>query len=146
MNELAEANESLLKKIQVLLHNKKGVDFGYYKQTTVNRRILRRMVLNKFIDLNEYVKFLRENPQEVELLYKDLLINVTSFFRDQTVYQALSNKIFPALFKNRKENDTVRIWTPACANGEEAYSLAICLFNFLKERSLTPPYKFLELI
>ena len=82
MNEIAEAHESALRKIQVLLHNKKGVDFGYYKQTTIHRRILRRMVLNKFIDLNEYVQFLRENSHEVDLLYKDLLINVTSFFRD----------------------------------------------------------------
>ena len=108
-------------------------------KTTVNRRILRRMVLNKFIDLNEYVKFLRENSHEVDLLYKDLLINVTSFFRDPVVYQALSNKIFPAMFNDRKDNDAVRIWTPACANGEEAYSLAICLFKFLKDKSLTTP-------
>ena len=93
MNELAEANESVLRKIQVLLHNKKGVDFGYYKQATVNRRILRRMVLNKFIDLTEYVKFLRENSHEIDLLYKDLLINVTSFFRSGGVPGTLKQNI-----------------------------------------------------
>lgn len=139
MNELAEANEPALKKIHLLLHNKKGVDFSYYKQTTIHRRIMRRVALNKFNDLSDYIAFLRENAQEVDLLYKDLLINVTSFFRDPNVYEVLSKKIFPEIFKNRKQNDTVRIWAPACANGEEAYSLAICLFEFLKGKSLTIP-------
>jgi two-component system CheB/CheR fusion protein len=139
MNELAEANETALRKLHALMHNKKGVDFSYYKQTTIHRRIMRRVALNKFNDLNDYITFLRENAQEVDLLYKDLLINVTSFFRDPNVYEALSKKIFPEIFKDRKENDTVRIWTPACANGEEAYSLAICIFEFLREKSLTIP-------
>lgn len=139
MNELAEANEAALKKIHALLNNKKDVDFGFYKKTTVNRRILRRMTLNKFNNLTDYTKFLRENNHEIELLYKDLLINVTSFFRDAAVYDALSKKIFPALFKNRKNNDMIRIWTPACANGEEAYSLAICLFDYLKEKAISTP-------
>ena len=139
MNELAEASEDDLKKIQVMLHNKKGVDFSYYKQTTVHRRIMRRMVLNKFHDLPAYIKYLKENAHELELLYKDLLINVTSFFRDPKVYKALSKKIFPAVFKTRKDNEVVRIWVPACANGEEAYSLAITLFEFLKEKSLSTP-------
>jgi len=139
MNEAAEANEIGLKKIHLLLHNKKGVDFSYYKQTTIRRRIMRRVALNKFNNLNDYITFLRENAQEADLLYKDLLINVTSFFRDPNVYEVLSTKIFPEIFKDRKENDTVRIWTPACANGEEAYSLAICLFEFLKDKSLKIP-------
>ena len=82
LNEIAEAHESALRKIQILLHNKKGVDFSYYKQTTIHRRIIRRMALNKFIDLSEYIQYLHENSHEVGLLYKDLLINVTSFFRD----------------------------------------------------------------
>jgi two-component system, chemotaxis family, CheB/CheR fusion protein len=139
MNEMLEANEEPLKAIQVMLHNKKGVDFSYYKQTTVHRRITRRMALNKFHDLSAYIKFLKENPHELDLLYKDLLINVTSFFRDPKVYRALTRKIFPAVFRNRKDNEVVRIWVPACANGEEAYSMAICLFDFLKEKSLNTP-------
>jgi two-component system CheB/CheR fusion protein len=139
MNEQVEVNEAELKKIQSLLHNKKGVDFGYYKQTTVNRRIMRRMGLHRLTSLTEYAKMLRENGQELELLYKDLLINVTSFFRDPAVYQALSKKIFPAILKERKEGETIRIWTPACANGEEAYSIAICLFEYLKEKAISTP-------
>jgi two-component system CheB/CheR fusion protein len=99
LNDIVEANAGELKKIQSLLHAKKGVDFGYYKQNTVNRRIMRRMALNKFNNLPEYVKFLREHTHELDLLYKDLLINVTSFFRDPNVYDALGRKILPDLFK-----------------------------------------------
>lgn len=139
MNEIVELNEAELKKIQALLHTKKGVDFGYYKQTTVNRRIMRRMALHRFNTLTEYTKLLRENTHEVDMLYKDLLINVTSFFRDSAVYQALTKKIFPAIFKSKKEHDVVRIWTPACANGEEAYSIAMCLFEYLKEKAISTP-------
>ena len=141
MNELIDANDGALKKIQVMLLGKKGVDFSYYKQTTVHRRIMRRMVLNKSIDLAGYLKYLRENPHELELLYIDLLINVTSFFRDPIVFKALSKKILPAIFKNRKDNNAVRIWVPACANGEEAYSVAICVFDFLNEKSLSAPFQ-----
>ena len=139
MNEVAEANEPGLKKIHRLLHSKKGVDFSYYKQNTIHRRIMRRMTLNRFSDLSDYTKFLREHDDEVDLLYKDLLINVTSFFRDPAVYEALTEKIFPQVFEDREENDTIRIWTPACASGEEAYSLAICLLEFMKDRSISRP-------
>src|SRR4030095_7191970 len=66
-------------------------------------------------------------------------INVTSFFREPGVYEALTNKIFPSLLKSRKENDMVRIWTPACANGEEAYSIAICLFDYLEDKAISTP-------
>jgi two-component system CheB/CheR fusion protein len=139
INEQAEADKDELGKIQVLLHNKKGVDFSYYKQTMIHRRIRRRMLLNKFKHLTEYMAYLRENSQEVELLYKDLLINVTSFFRDPNVYNALAKKILPEIFKSRKQNETIRIWAPACANGEEAYSLAITVFDFLRNNSLNTP-------
>ena len=139
MNELVDLNEDELKKIQRILHNKKGVDFSFYKQTTINRRIMRRMILNKCKTLTEYTEFLRENDKELNLLHKDLLINVTSFFREPAVYEALTNKIFPSLLKSRKENDMVRIWTPACANGEEAYSIAICLFEYLEDKAIRTP-------
>jgi two-component system CheB/CheR fusion protein len=139
VNEIAEAQISEIKKIQTLLHNKKDVDFGYYKQTTVNRRIMRRMALNKFQNISEYTKLVRENSNELELLYKDLLINVTSFFREPTVYEALTIKIFPDILNNRKDNDLIRIWTPACASGEEAYSIAICLYDYLQSKALSTP-------
>jgi two-component system CheB/CheR fusion protein len=76
---------------------------------------------------------------EVDHLYKDLLINVTSFFREPTLYTALSKKIFPALLKNRRSNDPIRIWIPACATGEEPCSIAICLFEYLKDKAMSTP-------
>ncbi len=138
-NDTAEINISEIKKIQALLHAKKGVEFGYYKQTTVNRRIQRRMAINKYNNLADYTKFIKENSAELELLYKDLLINVTSFFRDPNIYEALTTKIFPEILKNRKDNDLIRIWTPACASGEEAYSIAICLYDYLQNKALSTP-------
>ena len=128
-----------LKKIFFLLFNKKNVDFSYYKPSTVNRRILRRMVLNRITKPHEYIKFLQENTDELNLLYKDLLINVTSFFRDKDSYTTLTKKIFRGLMKDRAQNIALRIWIPACSSGEEAYSIAICLFEFLKDKALSTP-------
>ena len=135
----AETTETELKKIYFLLHNKHGVDFSYYKPNTINRRIQRRMLLHGKIKAADYVKLLQQNPGEVELLYRDLLINVTSFFREPGSYSLLAEKIFPALMKHRDPNNALRIWVPACASGEETYSIAICLFEFLKERSVQTP-------
>jgi two-component system CheB/CheR fusion protein len=132
-------NESELRKVHVLLHNKRGVDFLNYKQTTINRRILRRVALNKQKDLKEYVKYLMTNAAEIDLLYQDLLINVTTFFREPTQYDVLNRKIFPALLKGRKPTDAIRIWIPACATGEEACSFAIALFEYLGDDAMTTP-------
>jgi two-component system, chemotaxis family, CheB/CheR fusion protein len=128
-----------MKKIQAILHNRKGVDFSFYKQTTIKRRILRRMSLKRLTTLNDYTRLLRNDAAELDMLYRDLLINVTSFFREPTVYQALFETIFPAIFANRKPNDPIRIWCPACASGEEASSIAICLFEYLKEKAINTP-------
>ncbi|HET9824418.1 MAG TPA: CheR family methyltransferase, partial [Chitinophagaceae bacterium] len=134
-------NESQLRKIYFLLHDKRNVDFSHYKSSTINRRIIRRMMLNKVSRVEQYIKLLQQNPAEVELLYKDLLINVTSFFRDGDTFSLLTKKIFPALVKGRKPNDPIRIWIPACSSGEEAYSIAMCLFEFLKEKAVTTSIK-----
>jgi two-component system CheB/CheR fusion protein len=137
--ENIENNEDELHKIHIILLNKHDVDFTLYKQTTIIRRIIRRMSMNRLNTLEQYIKLLRESKVEVDLLYKDLLINVTSFFREPTLYSALSKKIFPALMKNRRPNDPVRIWIPACATGEEPYSIAICLFEYLKDKAMSTP-------
>lgn len=134
-----ETSETELKKIYFLLHKKHGVDFSYYKSNTVNRRIQRRMVLHRITKPGDYIKLLQQSPDEVELLYRDLLINVTSFFREPGSYTGLIKKVFPALMKGRKPDDTLRIWIPACASGEETYSTAICLFEFLKGKSINTP-------
>jgi two-component system, chemotaxis family, CheB/CheR fusion protein len=132
-------DENELRKIQAILLNNTGVDFFHYKQTTITRRIIRRMALNRLKRLQDYTKLLREKKGEVELLYRDLLINVTSFFREPSVYQALIKKIFPAVLKDKKANDRIRIWVPACSTGEEAYSIAICLFEYLGDRAISTP-------
>ena len=134
-----ETNGTDLKKIFFLLHNKHGVDFSYYKPATIHRRIQRRMLMHRKIKPGDYIKFLHQNPDEVTLLYKDLLINVTKFFREPDSYAALVQKVFPALMKGRNPKDALRIWIPACASGEETYSIAICLFEFLKERAINIP-------
>ena len=138
-NEALLTKDEQLRKIYMMLHHKKAVDFSYYKKTTINRRILRRMTLNRLHSLSRYVNLLRDDQNELELLYKDLLINVTSFFRDPLVYKALSKKIFPAILKDRKASDPIRIWTPACATGEEPYSIAICLFEYLNSKGISIP-------
>lgn len=96
-------NETELRRVLIILHNKKGVDFSLYKQTTINRRILRRMALNRKKNLEEYAQILREDDAEVNQLYQDLLINVTTFFRDDTIFQALKKRYFLIYLKIEKQ-------------------------------------------
>ncbi len=138
-NEFFVDNKQELRKIHMLMHNKRGVDFSHYKQTTIHRRIMRRMALNKLKNLEEYAQLLKENKQEVDALYQDLLITVTDFFRDAQMYQALTAKVLPSLLKGRKSSDPIRVWIPGCATGEEAVSFAIILLEYLGEKALTTP-------
>ena len=114
-------------KIFFLLKQNWTVDFSLYKHSTLRRRISRRMVLQRIERLEDYVTLLRSNPGEIEALFHDLLINVTSFFRDKTVYTAIKKKLVPRIFKSKPDGGEIRVWIPGCATGEEAYSLAICL-------------------
>ena len=122
-----------LNKIFVLLRSHTGNDFTYYKHATIRRRIKRRMVLNQIERIEEYVKFLQLQPKELDALFQDLLINVTSFFRDPETFEALKTEVFPQLMQGRRNQQPLRIWIPGCSSGEEAYSLAIALFEFLGE-------------
>ncbi|MBS1606700.1 MAG: PAS domain-containing protein [Bacteroidetes bacterium] len=137
--ETLEKKEDELRKIHMLLLNKHDVDFSLYKQTTIIRRIIRRISLNRLNSLEQYIKRLSEDSRELDLLHRDLLINVTSFFREPALYLALTKKIFPALLKERRPNDPIRIWIPACATGEEPYSIAICFFEYLKDKAINTP-------
>lgn len=116
-----------------------GVNFTNYKQTTLKRRILRRMALYKLEQIGSYVQYLQNNPKEVTALYQDLLINVTSFFRDSEAFDALKTKIFPIIAKDKSPGSPIRIWVAGCSTGEEAYSIAICLLEFLADQTLKPP-------
>jgi chemotaxis methyl-accepting protein methylase len=116
--------QTALEKIVILLRSHTGHDFSLYKKSTVYRRIERRMGIHQIDGIGEYVRFLQENPQELELLFKELLIGVTSFFRDPDVWEQLKGAILAQL-ANRVPSQPLRAWVPGCSTGEEAYSLAI---------------------
>jgi two-component system CheB/CheR fusion protein len=116
-----------LGKIFVLLKRFLNVDFSLYKHSTLKRRISRRMVLQRIERLDDYAALLRSNPEELEALFHDLLIHVTSFFRDKKVFAALKQRVVPRLLKGKLDGSELRVWVPGCATGEEVYSLAICL-------------------
>ncbi len=132
-DETAEtkSNGNALKKILSLLLRINGVDFNYYKKPTVLRRIDRRMAINQIANHDNYLDFLQESRVEQEALFQDLLIKVTSFFRDPEVFAELCSMVLPKLLEGRLPDDPVRIWVAGCATGEEVYSLAICLFDAL---------------
>ncbi len=126
-------DEELFKNMLSLLRIRKGTDFTYYKQTTIRRRILRRMALNKNEEPAAYLKYLRENKTEQDVLYQDLLIPVTTFFRDSKSFDNLCETVFPLIVKNKEVGEPIRVWVAGCSTGEEAYSVAMCLKEFLGE-------------
>ncbi len=125
-----------LEKVFVLLRAHTGNDFSHYKDSTIGRRIERRMSVHQFNSLPRYVRFLQEHPQEVELLYKELLIGVTNFFRDPGLFDFLKEKAIPQLLHDRSRGNPVRVWNPGCSTGEESYSLAILFKECLEELGL----------
>lgn len=128
-------DENTFREILLFLSNHSGVDFTYYKQTTIRRRIARRMSISKSENLTEYLKFLRNNTTAPGILFNDLLIPVTSFFRDPKIFSELKEQVFPALLKKIQTTNSIRIWSAGCSTGEEAYSIAIALHEFLGENS-----------
>jgi two-component system, chemotaxis family, CheB/CheR fusion protein len=124
-------DEDVFKQILSLLRIRKGTDFTFYKQTTIRRRILRRMTLSKNKELSDYLKYVRENKEEQDVLYQDLLIPVTSFFRDHKTFDSLCKTVFQYIIKNKAASEPIRIWVAGCSTGEEAYTIAICLKEFL---------------
>jgi len=137
---LGESDDHLA-KLFLTLRNKSGVDFTHYKHTTVQRRIARRMVVRKIDKLREYLKYIRDHPDELQSLHQDILINVTGFFRDPSMYRALQRSVFPKLTKKRSPDDSIRIWVPGCSSGEEAYSLAIALSEHMRKAGTNIPIK-----
>jgi two-component system CheB/CheR fusion protein len=121
-------------RILTLLRGATGVDFSQYKQTTVQRRIARRMALCRLERMDEYLLHLQNTPSEVRALHDEILIHVTSFFRDPESFEALKAATFPRMLAGRSAKDPIRVWVPGCSTGEEAYSIAILLAEFLAER------------
>ncbi|MFZ1398177.1 MAG: chemotaxis protein CheB [Candidatus Promineifilaceae bacterium] len=119
--------EDSLNKVFILLRAANGNDFSQYKRSTIIRRIERRMALQHIDQIDEYVRFLQQSPKEIQALFQDVLIGVTSFFRDHDAFAALESQAIPRIFANKASGDPIRIWVPGCSTGEEAYSIAILL-------------------
>lgn len=117
------------------LRKSSGVDFTQYKPNTIHRRALRRMVVLKIDSLRDYARYLKEHPEEGEKLYDDVLIPVTTFFRDFEAFEALKTQIYPAIVKDKSSKGSIRMWVPGCSTGEETYSLAMTLLEFLGDRA-----------
>lgn len=136
---LKPGEETVFGQVLNLLRRDTGVDFTFYKHSTIKRRTFRRMALQKVDSLKDYLALLRKNPDEVSALYTDILINVTSFFRDQEVFDELKQSIFPALMQDRPAEQPIRIWVPGCSTGEEVYSLVIALLEFFVDTGQAAP-------
>lgn len=130
---LKPEEQNVFSQILALLKRATGVDFAFYKHSTIRRRTLRRMALRRVEALGDYLAYLKEHPDEVSALYADILINVTSFFRDPEVFDELQHSVFPALLQDRPPEAPIRIWVPGCSTGEEVYSLAIAFLEFINE-------------
>jgi len=134
--EPAESPEAL-GRILTMLWKSGGVDFANYKPNTIRRRILRRMALRHVGNLESYAAKLRSDPPELLALYEDILINVTEFFREPESFDALKKIVFPKMVPNRASPGAIRIWVPGCSSGEEVYSIAMALLEFLEEKHET---------
>lgn len=133
--ETLTATQEQLNKIFILLRARTGNDFSYYKTTTVKRRINRRMLLHKLERISEYILLMQQDPQEIDALFQDILINVTAFLRDPESFDALKTRVYPKLQENRPLDASIRIWVPGCSMGQEAYSIAMTLIEYLGDRA-----------
>ena len=124
---------SSLNRILMLLRAVTGNDFSQYKKTTIGRRIARRMSQHDIENMEVYARYLKEHPSEVQSLFKELLINVTSFFRDPEAFAALRTDVLPQMFAGKPEDYVLRVWVPGCATGEETFSLAILMHELMGE-------------
>ena len=117
--------QSFLQKILMLVRANTKHDFSHYKQTTIRRRIGRRMAVHKIDEIHNYYKYIQQNEGEIQTLFKDLVICVTSFFRDSEAFKALETKVVPDILADKSPNQSIRIWVPGCGTGEESLSIAI---------------------
>jgi two-component system CheB/CheR fusion protein len=133
---IAELNrEAVLQRVFTILRKRTAVDFRNYKQSTVKRRIFRRMALLQIETVDDYVRVLMKDQEEVDALYQDMLIKVTCFFREPNSFKFLQEHVFPSIVRHRARRDPIRLWVPGCSTGEEVYSLAIALLEHLGDRA-----------
>jgi two-component system CheB/CheR fusion protein len=133
INVAETTNKHQHQKVFALIRSATGHDFSQYKQTTIRRRIERRLAVHQIDKLTDYIMYMQKNPLEIDALFKDLVIGVTSFFRDPEAYQVLEQKVLPELLHGRKPNDPLRCWVVGCSTGEEAYSLAMIVSEAMEK-------------
>ena len=133
--EVEKREEDWLNRIFSLLRIHIGHDFSYYKRSTILRRIDRRIGLNQIPDHDKYVRYLRENPRELQALFRELLIGVTNFFRDPQSFEVLKRDILPDMIQGMDDDATFRVWVPGCSSGDEVYSLAMVFLECLEKTS-----------
>jgi two-component system CheB/CheR fusion protein len=131
----AAGEEAALRRVFRRLRTIHGVDFAHYKRSTIRRRLSRRMAVQRLEDPEAYAALVESDPAEAAALYQDFLIRVTGFFRDPESFDALAQQVFPSICEGRSPKDPIRIWVPGCASGEETYSIAIALMEYLGERA-----------
>ncbi len=136
IENLINQDEHLLSKVIALLRDVKGVDFSDYKDNTIIRRLEKRISINRFENLQDYVHFLTNNNREISTLFNELLIGVTRFFRDSEAYKKLETEVIPQLLRQTAKNEEIRVWVTACSTGEEAYSIAILFLESMSQRNL----------
>jgi two-component system CheB/CheR fusion protein len=137
---LEDKTQSAMEKVVVLLRTHTGQDFSLYKRNTFYRRIERRMGIHQITKMATYVRYLQENSQELDLLFKELLIGVTNFFRDPAVWKQLREQAIPTLLASRSPGQVLRAWVPGCSTGEEAYSLTMLLKEAVEEIKPKKPF------
>ena len=135
-NRLQLSDGDLMAQVFTILRNVTNVNYTYYKQTTILRRVERRIVVTHNRNLQEYVKYLSNNPDEARLLAKEVLIGVTSFFRDPDYFEVLKDRVIYDLVKNSSQSDQLRVWVAGCSTGEEAYSIAILFAEVMEDLGL----------
>jgi len=128
--------DELVGNLAVLLKTAFGIDLAHYKRKTIERRIQRRMAVHRIERFDQYLRLCQSDPKELSDLHKDLLINVTSFFRDKEPFEILCRDVIPRLLEGKSENNALRIWVPGCSSGEEAYSIAMCVLDALEEKGV----------
>ncbi|SDU06140.1 chemotaxis protein CheB [Desulfobacula phenolica] len=124
-------NKNYIQKIFALIRSKTGHDFSHYKPNTISRRIERRLAVHQITRLSDYIQFIQKNPVEIDTLFKNLVIGVTSFFRDPEVFEVIEKEVIPNMLKDKPPDSTIRFWVTGCSTGEEAYSLAIIVSEIM---------------
>ena len=137
-DEATDNQRELMQKILTQVRARSGYDFSRYKQSTLLRRMRRRMQLHGFDSLGHYLDFVRQHGDEARTLFADFLISVTNFFRDHEAFTVLEHEVIPALFQDKQREDQVRVWVAGCATGEEAYSIAMLLLEHAYQLTYPP--------